>query len=66
MQARSAMVESLSDPRLGKVEVSQIYNYLPLRSEVAQALDAVVAKHAQSTKLAQAAHKLKKIFHLQE
>ncbi len=63
---RTAIVETLCDPRLGKVEHSQIYNYLPNRSEVAQALDAVVAKHAQSTKLVQAARKLKKLFHLEE
>lgn len=61
-----AFVEVLTDPRLGNVEKSQIYNCLPLRSDIAQALDALIAKHAQSTKLAQAAKKLKKLFHLEE
>lgn len=65
-QVRNAYLESLSDPRRGNVEKSQIYNCLPLRSEVAQALDGLLEKHAQSSKLSQAAKKLQKLFHLED
>jgi hypothetical protein len=66
VSVRSAYFDTLTDDRLGGMEPSQLYNALPLRSDVAQALDALVLKHAQSTKLQHAAKKLKKLFHLQQ
>jgi hypothetical protein len=65
-EVRTVYVDLLSDPRLGAVEKSQLYNALPLRSEVAEALTAVMAKYPQASKLKTQGSKLIKLFHLEE